>query len=250
MKRLGYLVVLGLVLGCTDKKDLKTDKDKYSYAIGYQFAKNLQAQSVEVDSAALAQAIRDVVESKKPLLNEEQMQAALQKMYEGRKDKMMAEADTNKKKAQAFLEENKKKDGIKVTETGLQYKVMTEGAGATPKKTDTVVVHYKGTLLDGSEFDSSYKRDKPAEFPVEAVIPGWTEALQKMKKGSKWQLYIPPELAYGERGRPSIPANSVLVFEVELIDIKGGEAKPAADVAPGKPAPGKPAAAAKGKAKK
>ena len=235
MKRWGYLVVLGLVLGCTEKKDLKTDKDKYSYAIGYQFAKNLQAQSVEVDSAALAQAIRDVVDSKKPLLNEEQMQAALQKMYEGRKDKMMADAETNKKKAQEFLEENKKKEGVKVTETGLQYKILTEGAGSSPKKSDTVVVHYKGTLLDGTEFDSSYKREKPAEFPVEAVIPGWTEALQKMKKGGKWQLYIPPELAYGERGRPSIPANSVLVFEVELIDIKATEAPKAPEAPAAKP---------------
>jgi FKBP-type peptidyl-prolyl cis-trans isomerase len=175
---------------------------------------------VDYDPDALARAIHDVASNKKAVLTEDQMQASLQKMYEGRKDKMMVEAEANKKKAQEFLEANKKKEGIKVTETGLQYKIVADGKGASPKKSDTVTVHYKGTLLDGSEFDSSYKRGKPAEFPVEAVIPGWTEALQKMKKGAKWQLFIPPELAYGERGRPSIPANSVLLFDVELIDFK------------------------------
>jgi FKBP-type peptidyl-prolyl cis-trans isomerase len=220
MKKWSPLLCLVVLVGCTRSKDLKTDKDKYSYAIGYQFAKNLQAQSVDVDADSLAQAITDVSSNKKSALNEEQMQAALQKMYEGRKDKVAAEAEGNKKKAQAFLEANKTKEGVKTTETGLQYKVVTEGKGPSPKKTDKVVVNYRGTLIDGTEFDSSYKRNKPAEFPVEAVIPGWTEALQKMKKGAKWQLFIPPELAYGEHGRPSIPPNSVLVFDVELMDIK------------------------------
>lgn len=218
MKYVLMIAAVGLFMGCT--KEPKTDKEKYSYAIGYQFAKNLQQQSVEVDPGALGRAISDVSGNKKPVLTEEQMQQALQKMYEGRKDKMMAEAETNKKKAVDFLEENKKKDGIKTTETGLQYKVIEEGKGPSPKKTDVAVVNYRGTLVDGTEFDSSFKRDKPAEFQVEAVIPGWTEALTKMKKGAKWQLFIPPELAYGERGRPSIPANSVLIFEVELLDIK------------------------------
>jgi FKBP-type peptidyl-prolyl cis-trans isomerase FkpA/FKBP-type peptidyl-prolyl cis-trans isomerase FklB len=133
---------------------------------------------------------------------------------------MKAEADTNKKKADDFLAENKKKDGIKVTASGLQYKITKEGTGPSPKPDDTVVVNYTGTLTDGTKFDSSYDRHQPAEFPLKGVIPGWTEALQLMKKGSKATLYIPPQLAYGEHPRPGIPANSVLVFEVELLDVK------------------------------
>ncbi len=220
MKNLAFVAVIGLLVGCTDKSSFSSDKEKYSYSIGYQFAKNLQAQNVEVDVGALNQALRDVLNGKKSVLSEEQMQQALQKMYEGRKEKMSQEADVTKKKSQEFLEENKKAPGVKVTETGLQYKIVEEGKGPQPKKSDTVVVKYRGTLIDGTEFDSSYKRNAPAEFPVEAVIPGWTEALQKMKKGSKWQLFIPPELAYGEHDRPGIKANSLLIFDVELVDIK------------------------------
>ena len=119
------------------------------------------------------------------------------------------------------MAKNKDKGDVKTLESGLQYQVITAGDGAKPGENDTAKVHYKGTLIDGTEFDSSYKRDKPAEFPVKAVIPGWTEALQLMKKGGKWKLWIPSELAYGERGRPSIPPNSVLIFEVELLDIMG-----------------------------
>ena len=118
-----------------------------------------------------------------------------------------------------FLIKNKSKNGVKTSDSGLQYEVITEGKGKKPKSDDVVKVHYKGTLIDGTEFDSSYKRNSPAEFPVTAVIRGWTEALQMMPVGSKWKLYIPPDLAYGEAGRPSIPGNSVLIFEVELLDI-------------------------------
>lgn len=226
MKRLAVcMTALLFVVGC-GKKNLKTDKEKYSYAIGYQFTKNLKTQNVDIDASAFKAAVDEVLKDKKELsMTEEDMQKAMQKMYEMRQSQMSQEAETNKKKGTEFLEKNKGAEGVKTTETGLQYKVNTEGAGANPKDDDTVVVHYKGTLIDGTEFDSSYKRNQPAEFPVKAVIPGWTEALKKMKKGAKWNLYIPPELAYGDRGRPGIPANSVLVFDVELIDIKGAGAK-------------------------
>jgi FKBP-type peptidyl-prolyl cis-trans isomerase FklB len=133
---------------------------------------------------------------------------------------MKVQGEKNKKEGEAFLAENKKKDGVKTLPSGLQYKVLAEGKGKTPKATDTVTVHYRGTLTDGTEFDSSYKRNQPASFPVNGVIKGWTEALQLMKEGSKWQLFIPASLAYGEPGRPGIPPNSVLIFDVELISVK------------------------------
>lgn len=226
MKRLAICVTaLLFVVGC-GKKNLKTDKEKYSYAIGYQFTKNLKTQNVDIDASAFKAAVDEVLKDKKELsMTEEEMQKAMQKMYEVRQGQMSQEAEANKKKGVEYLEKNKTAEGVKTTETGLQYKVQSEGTGASPKDDDTVVVHYKGTLMDGTEFDSSYKRNQPAEFPVKAVIPGWTEALKKMKKGAKWNLYIPPELAYGDRGRPGIPANSVLVFDVELIDIKAAGAK-------------------------
>ncbi|NQZ00394.1 MAG: FKBP-type peptidyl-prolyl cis-trans isomerase [Bdellovibrionales bacterium] len=223
MKRILALVVLTgtfALTSCNDPK-IESEEQKYSYAIGFQFAQNLKGQNVEVDSKALALAVSDVLSGKDPKISEQEMQASMQKMYEKRRENMKAEADKNKKSGEDFLAKNKDKGDVKTLESGLQYQVITAGDGAKPGENDTVKVHYKGTLIDGTEFDSSYKRDKPAEFPVKAVIPGWTEALQLMKKGGKWKLWIPSELAYGERGRPSIPPNSVLIFEVELLDIMG-----------------------------
>jgi len=220
---IAVIATLGLI-GCDRPKTPKTDQEKYSYSIGYQFAKNLKQQSVDYDVASLKQAIVDVSNGKESQVEEAEMQRVMQAMYEERSKKMSAESGDNLKKGQEWLEANKSKDGVKVTASGLQYKVVQEGSGAKPKDSDIVVVHYKGTLLDGTEFDSSIKRGQPAEFPLKAVIPGWTEGLQLMKKGGKYEFYIAPELAYGERGRPSIPANSVLIFEVELIDIKPPQA--------------------------
>ncbi len=216
----GGVVLAASLVGCDRPKKIQSDEDKYSYAIGHQVAQNLKSQNVQVDPRAFAQALKDNKEGKAPALTEEEMRAALEKLQQSQNEKQKVEAEANKKKGEEFLEANKAKEGIKVTESGLQYRVLTEAKGQKPKDGDTVVVHYKGTLIDGTEFDSSYKRDQPAEFPVDAVIPGWTEALKMMSKGSKYELFIPPNLAYGERGRPSIPANSVLQFEVELIDIK------------------------------
>ena len=229
-------LVLGtfVLAGCNKEKSIKTEEEKYSYAIGYQFAQNLKGQNVTVDGEALAQAVKDVLNDKDPKITEQQMQESMQKMYESRRAKMEKEAEENKTKGAAFLEENKGKDGVKTTDSGLQYKVLSEGDGKKPSENDTVSVHYKGTLINGDEFDSSYKRNQPAEFPVKAVIPGWTEALQLMKTGAKYQLWIPSELAYGERGRPNIPPNSVLVFEVELLDIVGDKPKAGKKEAKGK----------------
>lgn len=214
------------VVGCDGNKTPKTDKEKYSYAIGYQFAKNLKQQNVDFDAGAMSKAIKDVAGNKEPSLNEQETQAVMQKMYEDRNSKMKEEGEANLKKGQDYLAANKDKEGVKTTETGLQYKVLSEGSGAKAKEGNTVVVHYKGTLIDGTEFDSSYKRNEPIEFPLRkgALIDGWIEGLQLMNKGAKYQFIIPPELAYGDRPRPSIPPNSVLVFEVELVDIKA-EAK-------------------------
>ena len=222
MKMLLFLVVgvlsLGLV-GCEKKADLSQTKAKYSYAIGHQIGRNMKNQSIDLDPVAFQEAIVDQIKGNKSKMTDDEIRDALKMMAEARNESKKAEADENKKKGEAFLASNKSKEGIKTTDSGLQYKVINEGTGAKPKDSDTVKVHYRGTLIDGEEFDSSYKRDKPAEFPVKAVIPGWTEALQMMKVGAKYQLFIPSDLAYGSRGNPSIPGNSVLIFDVELLDI-------------------------------
>jgi FKBP-type peptidyl-prolyl cis-trans isomerase len=210
-----------------EKTELKTQKDKLSYALGMNMGSGLKTNSIEVDADILAQGLKDALAGKKTLLTEQEAREtimAVQKDIQSKmQEKMKAEGEKNKKDGEAFLAANKKKEGVKALPSGLQYKVMTEGKGAMPKATDSVTVQYKGTLIDGTEFDSSYKRNEPATFPVNGVIKGWTEALQLMKEGSKWQLFIPANLAYGEQGRPGIPPNSVLIFEVELVKIGAKE---------------------------
>lgn len=220
------MVCMSLVMfSCEKKVKLETDMQKASYAIGQQLGQNFKGQGIEVDSDVLAASLKDVLESKPSQMKPEEMQAAIQKLQENMRKKSTEEADKNKKDGVAFLEKNKSEKDIKVTSSGLQYMVMKEGEGSSPTLNDTVMAHYKGTLIDGKEFDSSYTRGQPAEFPVSGVIKGWTEALQMMKKGGKMKLFVPPELGYGEVPRPGIPANSVLVFEVELMDIKTASAK-------------------------
>lgn len=213
-----------------EKTELKTEKDKLSYALGADMGGNLKRFEIDINTDIYLKGMKDAMSGGNVLMTEQEIRAtimSLQKDVQAKQqEKMKVQAEKNKKEGEEFLAENKKKEGVKALPSGLQYKVITEGKGKSPSATDMVTVHYKGTLIDGTEFDSSYKRNAPATFPVNGVIKGWTEALQLMKEGSKWQLFIPANLAYGESGRPSIPPNSVLIFEVELIKVEAKE-KPA-----------------------
>jgi FKBP-type peptidyl-prolyl cis-trans isomerase FklB len=209
---------------------LKTQKEKASYALGMNFGTGLRKQAIDVDPAILARGLRDSFSNGKTLLTEDEARAVLTQLQSDVRKKQQELAqqlgDSNKKQGMAFLEANKTKDGIVTLPSGLQYKVLQEGTGPKPAATDTVVCNYRGTLLDSTEFDSSYKRGQPATFPVTGVIKGWTEALQLMPVGSKWQLFIPSELAYGDRGAGGqIGSNATLIFEVELLSIQGKDAK-------------------------
>lgn len=247
-----------------DKAPLKDQKDKASYSIGHDIGNTFKKQNVDLNLDALITGLKDALAGKEALPKEERDKtlAAFQKeLIEKQTAASKAAGEKNAAEGEKFLEENKKKDGVKTTASGLQYKVLKEGTGESPKATDMVITNYKGTLLDGTEFDSSYKRNEPATFPVNRVIPGWTEALQLMKPGSKYQLFIPSKLGYGERGAGrDIGPNSTLIFEVELVGIKppdptptppppGTALKPTAPVAvasitPATKAPGTPAAGA------
>jgi FKBP-type peptidyl-prolyl cis-trans isomerase FkpA/FKBP-type peptidyl-prolyl cis-trans isomerase FklB len=207
-------------VGC--EKKLDTDQRKASYAIGQQIGQNLKNQNIEFDPEVLAMSIKEASTGKPSKLKPEEMQQALMKLQEGIMKKQNEQADKNKGEGTAFLEKNKTAADVKTTASGLQYIVVQEGTGKTPGPDDVVKAHYKGTLINGEKFDSSYDRGQPAEFPVNGVIKGWTEALQMMKVGGKVKLFVPPELGYGPSARPGIPANSVLIFEVELVDVKAG----------------------------
>ena len=229
-----HLAALGLLAGALSAADsaptLKTEQDKISYSIGLNIGRNFKSQGIDANPDLVGAAIRDVLKGNKPLLTEEEAMAVLGNFQKEMRAKQMAKAsesgDKNKKEGVAFLAANKTKDGIKTTASGLQYKVIKAGTGKIPKATDTVKTHYAGTLIDGTEFDSSIKRGEPATFPVGGVIKGWTEALQLMPVGSKWQLFIPADIAYGEPGRPPvIGPNATLIFDIELLSIEAGEGK-------------------------
>lgn len=201
--------------------DSSTEIQKISYIIGYEQGMNLKTMTEqtgeELDLEVFNKAIADAFNGKESALTDEQVQA-VGKAYEERKVKEAADKATkNKAEGDKFLAENKTKEGVKTTASGLQYKVITEGTGKSPKATDTVIVHYEGKLINGKVFDSSYERGMPAQFAVNEVIKGWTEGLQLMKEGGKYEFYIPAELAYGEAGNPMIEPNSVLTFTVELL---------------------------------
>jgi FKBP-type peptidyl-prolyl cis-trans isomerase FklB len=202
-----------------------TQKEKLSYALGMNLGRQLKSQTIDVDPAAFAQGLRDILAGGKTALTEEEARAVLaafQEEMRGKQAAAMAQAsDKNLKEGEAFLAANKAKAGIVALPSGLQYKIVKEGTGPKPTLDDTVVCHYRGTLINGTEFDSSYKRNEPAKFPVKGVIKGWTEALQLMPVGSTWQLFVPASLAYGERGAgPQIGPNTMLIFEVELVSIQ------------------------------
>jgi len=200
-------------------------KNKASYAAGLNIGQNLKAQGVEIDADEMAKGIRDGLSGAKPQMTPEEMQQVLgafqKELSAKRMESVKSEGVKNLKDGQAFLAANAKKEGVKTLPSGLQYIVIKQGKGPKPTKASTVQTHYRGTLIDGQEFDSSYKRGEPAEFPVGGVIAGWTEALQLMPEGSKYQLFIPASLAYGENAPQGsiIPANGTLVFEVELLKI-------------------------------
>jgi FKBP-type peptidyl-prolyl cis-trans isomerase len=204
---------------------LKTPKDKRSYALGMDLGKQLKSNSIDVDADVFSKGLKDALAGGKTLLTDEEVRAAINELQAEMKQKAAearkTSAGDNKKAGEAFLAENKKKEGVVTLPSGLQYKILKAGEGKKPALTDTVVCQYRGTLINGTEFDSSYARGTPATFPVNGVIKGWTEALQLMPVGSKWQLFIPSELAYGERGAGAqIGPNTTLIFEVELVSIQ------------------------------
>jgi len=204
---------------------LKEQKEKVSYVIGVDIGKALQKQGVAIDPDLVARGIKDGVSGGKLLMSDQEIKetmTAFQKEMRAKQEVALKQAgEKNKREGEAFLAENKIKEGVKTLPSGLQYKVIKAGSGKKPKATDTVVTHYKGTLLDGTEFDSSYRRNQPATFKVNGVIRGWTEALQLMEEGAKWILYVPSALAYGERGAGGqIGPNATLIFEVELVSVQ------------------------------
>jgi FKBP-type peptidyl-prolyl cis-trans isomerase FklB len=203
---------------------LKTDKDKQSYAIGMNIGKSIHRDGVDVDANILLRGMKDALAGGKTVLTDDEAKAVMTNlqatMRKEQAEKAQVAADANKKAGDAFLAENKTKDGVVTLPSGLQYKILTQGTGPRPTATDTVVCNYKGTLLDNTEFDSSYSRNQPLTIPVAGVIKGWTEALQLMPVGSKWQLFIPSDLAYGPSAKGPIAANSTLIFEVELLSIQ------------------------------
>jgi FKBP-type peptidyl-prolyl cis-trans isomerase FklB len=231
MKIRGMVVVFGLLLVANTalaakNLELKTPKDKASYAIGMDMGNSLKKNGVDVNPDALAKALKDVLTDQKTQLTDQEagtILADMQKEMQGkRQEKMKIQGEKNKTEGTAFLAENMKKEGVKTLPSGLQYKVLTEGSGKSPSATDTVTVQYTGRLVDGTEFDSSYKRGQAATFAVSGVIKGWTEALQLMKEGGKWQLFLPSALAYGETGTVGGPIgpNAALIFDVELVSIQ------------------------------
>jgi FKBP-type peptidyl-prolyl cis-trans isomerase FklB len=215
-----------LVHGITQAQtgvQLKSRQDSISYGIGMNLGQNFKQQSLDINTDMLAAGLKDLLQDK-AVMTQEQAMAVLNSFQQEMMAKVQAEraeaGAKNKEEGKKFLEENAKKEGVKVTASGLQYKVIKEGAGEMPKATDKVKTHYTGTLIGGKKFDSSVDRGEPAEFPVNGVIKGWTEALQLMKVGSKWTLYIPSELAYGEQGAgPDIGPGAVLIFDIELLEI-------------------------------
>ena len=224
--KLNIMIILGVLVlvsqvNAQENRVLNTQKDKMSYIIGMDIGSNLKKQSIDVDPNILAKGIKDALAGQKPLLSDQEIRETMTAHQNEMKAKQEALAKKNKEEGDAFLAGNKKKEGVKTLPSGLQYKVIKAGKGKKPKPDDSVTTQYRGTLIDGTEFDSSYKRGQPATFKVSGVIPGWTEALQLMEEGAKWQLFIPPNLAYGERGAGGvIGPNATLIFEIELISIQ------------------------------
>ena len=218
---LGIIAVsFSLSAHAKDTATFKTEKEKFSYSVGYQLGQNLKRQKLDIDPKITAQGMQHGIGDAAPKMKPDDMRNSIQTYQQKEQEKIEVQAKKNQALGEAFLAENKKKEGVTTLESGVQYKVITEGKGKKPKSSDTVVAHYRGTLINGTEFDSSYKRNSPATFPVQGVIRGWQEVLPLMKAGSKWEVYIPSELGYGPRGTGgTIGPNEVLIFEIELLSI-------------------------------
>jgi len=233
MKRIGWLLAAVVaVLPLSGCGDLNTDKAKVSYAIGQDIGRSIVQFKDQIDLGALKQGLEDTLAEREPKLDPVEGRRVMQEFQKNAmammNEKSKADGDRNLKEGKEFLAKNAQMPGVTVTKSGLQYMTLTPGTGASPKATDTVKVHYRGTLLDGREFDSSYQRGEPAVFGVGQVIKGWTEGLQLMKVGGKYKLFVPSDIAYGERGAGNmIGPNATLVFEVELLGIEKGAPKPA-----------------------
>lgn len=214
---------------CEDKARIKTEEDRLAYAIGYGMGKNIErtlaANDDDPSLEHMLAGVRAALQGSSDVLTEEEIQSILEQhsnsIEERRREEAVAQAEENLKTGNAYLEGNKDRAGVNVLPSGVQYRVLEEGDGIRPTMNDTVLAHYLGRFVDGEEFEGTYAEDEPIYFPIQRVIPGWQEVLQLMPVGSKWEVTIPSELAYGERGTPNIPPNSTLVFEVELLGIKG-----------------------------
>lgn len=222
MKLRILVTVLGVVLLASQigAQELKSQKEKLSYIVGMDIGKNLRTQLFDVDPAILTRGIKDALSGNKSVLTDQEVRDTLTAFQKDMIAKRQVLAAKNRKEGEAFLVENKKKKNVTTLPSGLQYKVIKAGTGKKPKPTDTVTVNYRGTLIDGTEFDSSYRRGQPITFPLNGVIPGWTEALGLMQEGAKWQIFVPSNLAYGEKGSDQIEPNATLIFEVELISVQ------------------------------
>ncbi len=220
---IGVLFWVGQV-NAQEKPELKNQKEKLSYIIGMDIGNDLKKQSVDIDTSLLLKGVKDALSGSQPLLTEQEIhetRAAFQKDLIAKQEKQEEIGKKNKKAGEAFFAENKKKEGVITLPSGLQYKVIRAGSGKKPKLTDTVRIHYRASLLNGGEFDSSYLRGRPDDYQVNGVIPGMTEALQLMEEGAKWRLFIPSNLAYGEQGKAGVIGPGIaLIFEIELLSIR------------------------------
>ncbi len=223
MKLLKYTVVLPLCFSsviAVQAASLDNDEKKFSYLQGYKAGKLVTAENPGFDIKSFNMAMEDALNGKDPKLSEEEIRATVQAVQQKNIANMKAAAEKNLKAGETYLEANKKKEGVKTTSSGLQYQIIKEGSGKKPTSNDSVTVHYRGTLINGEEFDSSYSRNKPSTFPVGGVVQGWQEALPMMKEGAKWEIIVPASLAYGTRGAPpNIGPNETLIFEIELLSI-------------------------------
>jgi FKBP-type peptidyl-prolyl cis-trans isomerase FklB len=233
----GAVLIFG-VCSADEKPALTDQKGKGGYSLGYEYGESFKKKGVEIDLGVFAAGFWDAVHGKEPRMTPAEMKASLselqKKMFIAQQLRLREKAAKNLEEGKAFLAENAKKEGVTSLPSGLQYEILSEGAGASPKVGDTVKVRYRGTFIDGTEFDSSKRRGEPSSIEVGTIMPGWTEALQMMKEGSKWKLFVPSELAYGKRGLGRIPPNSTLIFELDLVSVE----KPQAPVA--KPTAGGP----------